>query len=630
MTTASQLDNLQQIPAELQALKQWLCYKLEKRQNSHKFGKPPVDPQSGRNISWTDPKSFLSYAEALSALKENKPQNLAGIGLVFTGTEPYSGADLDNCLDDTLTPLNETFTSIISRLNTYTEISPSGKGLRLIGIGKLPNNDAGGKHGDCEAYSSKRFLTITGNVFQGKKTINEFADAFAWFRATHASPKKTVSVASPQPLVKPSLNDIELVEKIRTAKNGDKFMRLMGGDTTLHQGDSSAADLALCSILSWYTRDASQIDRIFRGSRLFRPKWDEARGQSTYGKTTIEMALQSNPGMPNRPLSAPLQPAPILPPPSSQPTKKTSSIQTISAAELQKKQLPQPKWAVPSLIPEGLTILAGRPKRGKSWLALGLSLAVASGGLALGKIKVAQGGALFFGLEDNERRLQNRLSILTSDNPDLVPDALQITTRMAHISAQTLDDLKSWLDEKQNIRLVVIDTLQKITPPSKGRDLYAEMYTVLGSLQKFAIDNGLAIVVNHHTTKQKTDSALDAVHGTTAITGVADSILVLGTGKGGASAILHTTGRDIESQELALNFDGGIWTIMGDAEFLSLSPQRKAVIDLVKQHPMSPKELADALQVKLGTINKILFHMKADGQITQERRGLYQLPPQQK
>jgi RecA-family ATPase len=87
---------------------------------------------------------------------------------------------------------------------------------------------------------------------------------------------------------------------------------------------------------------------------------------------------------------------------------------TFTAAELMAMELPPVRWVIPDILPEGVTFLAGKPKMGKSWMALGLGIAVATGGVALGTKQVEQGEVLYLALEDNRRRIHNRLNKLLS------------------------------------------------------------------------------------------------------------------------------------------------------------------------------------------------------------------------
>src|SRR5918994_641078 len=92
---------------------------------------------------------------------------------------------------------------------------------------------------------------------------------------------------------------------------------------------------------------------------------------------------------------------------------------THTGNELRHKVFPPVRWAIPEMLAEGVTLFGGREKMGKSWLALGLCIAVATGGCALGNKPVQQGESLYLSLEDNERRLQDRIIILTDEDTDL-------------------------------------------------------------------------------------------------------------------------------------------------------------------------------------------------------------------
>ncbi len=299
-------------------------------------------------------------------------------------------------------------------------------------------------------------------------------------------------------------------------------------------------------------------------------------------------------------------------------------LKAFTASDLEEMIFPEPKWAVPGLLPEGLTILAGRPKRGKSWMGLGLALAVASGGKALGQIDVEKGDALYLALEDNPRRLQNRLAVL-KDSESKLPSRLHLVTDFLPLQMGGMQSLLIWLDKHPKTHLVVIDTLGRILPSGKGNNnQFVDDYQFIGKLQKLSIDRGFALLVIHHIRKQSAEYALDRVAGTTGITGAADSVWVLDTGKGEASAILQVTGRDIETQEIAMKFDGGIWSIIGDAKDVAVSQERRLILELLKtEAALYPKEIADLLKKPHGAIRYLLFAMKKEGQVSNNERGQY-------
>lgn len=167
-----------------------------------------------------------------------------------------------------------------------------------------------------------------------------------------------------------------------------------------------------------------------------------------------------------------------------------------TAAELMKTTFPEPKWAVPGLVAEGLNLLVGSPKLGKSWLVLGLGVAIASGGVALGKVPVEQGSVLYAALEDTPRRLQGRLrSVL---NGIEAPEGLHITTFLPR-GADMVDTVSEWLEAHTDARLVIVDVLRKVTPRSDGRNLYEADYDAMGALESLADRHKVAVIAVHYT-----------------------------------------------------------------------------------------------------------------------------------
>jgi hypothetical protein len=299
----------------------------------------------------------------------------------------------------------------------------------------------------------------------------------------------------------------------------------------------------------------------------------------------------------------------------------------IAATELMNKDLPPVKWAVSRVLPEGVTILAGKPKMGKSWLALGLCVSVAAGGYALGKIRAERGGALYLGLEDQERRLQRRLKKILAGNA--APKGLEVTWAWPRLDQGGDDALRGYLEERPDVRLVVVDTLKKIRPRETGsRSVYDLDYEALEPLLPIAAEHGVAILVVHHLRKLEAGDPLDMISGSTGLTGGVDGALVLKRDRGKQDATLAVDGRDIEEpSELALRWDTEIasWSLMGDAEEFRMSEQRRAIVDLLRSigSPMGPKEIAAALGRSYGAVRVMLPEMVSDGLITSPLRGKY-------
>jgi RecA-family ATPase len=241
---------------------------------------------------------------------------------------------------------------------------------------------------------------------------------------------------------------------------------------------------------------------------------------------------------------------------------------TFTAAELMATKLPPLRWTVPGLLPEGVTLLSGKPKLGKSWLALGLAIAVASGGVALGTMPVNHGEVLYLALEDTRRQLQKRLEKTLAGTT--APSRLHIATEWPRMDEGGADRLGDWLAVHPDARLAVVDILKKVRPrTSQNRSVYDVDYEALEALQRLAGEHGVAILVVHHTRKLAAADPVDEVSGSTGLSGGADGILVLKRDRGKADAYLHITGREIEEEaELALKWDTALasWSLVGDAE----------------------------------------------------------------
>ena len=303
---------------------------------------------------------------------------------------------------------------------------------------------------------------------------------------------------------------------------------------------------------------------------------------------------------------------------------------TFTAADLMREDLPPVRWAVPGILPEGLSLLAGKPKLGKSWLALGLAVAKASGGVALGKIPVDRGEVLYLALEDNRRRLQNRLrKVLDGNQP---PEGLHIATEWARVDEGGAEALDDWLSVHPDAGLVVVDILKVVRPSVSGnRGIYDADYEALQSMQRLAGQHGVSVLVVHHTRKMAASDPVDEVSGSTGLSGGADGIMVLKRDRGKADAYLHVTGREIEAEaELALKWDASLasWTLAGEADKYRLSQERWGVLKTLGAAGggMSPKDVAEALDKSVGSVKVLLGEMVKAGQVSNPTYGKYGLP----
>ena len=218
------------------------------------------------------------------------------------------------------------------------------------------------------------------------------------------------------------------------------------------------------------------------------------------------------------------------------------------------------EFAVDGLLAQGLYILAGSPKAGKSWLALQLCLAVAKGE-KLFERDTNGGTALYFCLEDGYERIQKRLYELT-DEPS---EKLYFSIIADSIGCGLEEQITKFKSAHEDLRLVIIDTLQMVR--SETDSTYGSDYAELLPLKALAQQLGISIVLVHHLRKAADKDPFNMVSGSTGLNGCVDGLLVLIKAKRSANqAVLHCTGRDIEDTELLLTRQGASWTVTDESE----------------------------------------------------------------
>lgn len=276
------------IPPELIAVPHWVIWKYRWRGGANgkpgKWTKPPLDTV-GRLAKSTDPSTWTSYENAIAAAKF-----AAGIGFVLTADLGIIAIDFDNCYDPNTREFVPRVAAAVLAINSYTEFSPSGRGLRVLCRGTLPKMWL--VRDWVELYNQERFVTITGHALADLPgTINEAQDAIDGLIQEIGGdrPATTPTIASrPISPLLITLSDREVIELCRRASNGRKFSRLYDhGELTDYGGDHSRADAALVAMIQFYTQDEDQIDRLMRGSALCRGKWE---GRPKYRAATIALS----------------------------------------------------------------------------------------------------------------------------------------------------------------------------------------------------------------------------------------------------------------------------------------------------------------------------------------------------
>ena len=271
------------IPKELKALKQWVCYRTKKQEE--KTAKFMISAVTGEFAKSNDASTWTDYDSAFRYMVAKRME-----GLAFVLTEGLVFVDIDHVTDEEGN-VGEFALKLLEELpDTYAERSVSGKGVHIFCYGKFPENAL--KRNDdlgLEMYDTKRFVCITGDLIDGRNTILDYSDAIQEINEKYVG-KRPVR-ENPITYGTASLTDSELISKIQASRQGMKFAALYSGNISGYPSHSNA-DYAFVRMLSFWTQDANQIDAIVRSSGLYRDKWDRRIGGSTYGEITIENALR--------------------------------------------------------------------------------------------------------------------------------------------------------------------------------------------------------------------------------------------------------------------------------------------------------------------------------------------------
>lgn len=285
------------IPVELLEERRWVVWRydlrLDQRTGELKWTKPPY--QAGRPqspASSTDPTTWGTHAQAVAAYQHGDAD---GIGFMLG--DGWAGIDLDHVVDPETHTLAPWAQDEVKALATYTEYSPGGAGIRLVLRGRVPYAD-GRKRGDVEAYSARRFLTVTGHHLPGTPiAVEERQEALEAFCARRFPPKARLSrdrqsrqEAPREPL---ALDDEELIQKALAADDGGKFAALWAGQwrETGYRSPSEGVGALCFKLAFWTQKDADRMDRLFRRSGMMSDKWDDRRGDTTWGANEIADAI---------------------------------------------------------------------------------------------------------------------------------------------------------------------------------------------------------------------------------------------------------------------------------------------------------------------------------------------------
>jgi hypothetical protein len=271
---------IEHIPDDLKQSPHWMVWRWGERRASGKWAKVPHSVATNKPADALNDANWCAFERACLAMGVS---GYSGIGYVPTADDGFTLADLDCCRDVETGELAEWASAFVERFHTYSEISPSGTGLRLVLRAKKPGLRCDFPGG--EVYDARHFVTITGNHLPGTPTAIEprQVELDAWYAETFSE-----GASAEVPVGEPSdLTDDDVLELARQSQSGEVFMRLMAGDTTGFRSRSEA-DMRLVGLLSFFTQDAEQIERLCWHSELAYEKWDRA----DYLKRTIQRAFE--------------------------------------------------------------------------------------------------------------------------------------------------------------------------------------------------------------------------------------------------------------------------------------------------------------------------------------------------
>lgn len=554
------------IPPELQARRQWVLWGVDP--DNPKAPRQVVDPTRGAKAN--NPLTWGSFEPARCIV--DMIGDARGIGYEVTPADGLVAVDFDHCLD-TAGNLLPPFDTWHKTLPGYWELSQSGTGLHGFVRGTMP---AGCKHKAhikadsaqaVELYIQERYIAMTGALWGPQAPLAGAPSAQlgidAILERMHMRLEDAAAGAALPEIDDRPAAEVDAILQRALAYDTD-FSQLY--HNTDHSGDESNLDHALvcaaCRAVN-FQLSAGDLQRVLDGSPWVQSKDAEHlykwHDRDDYVARTIKEAWAASAQKEADRLEGFTSLAANLP-----------AGGVFTAAELDKMNLPPVQWAVPGLLPAGLSFLVAAPKMGKSWMALDLCLAVASGGEWLGR-KVNQGPTLYLDLEDSANRAQARMRTLL-DGFTAAPETCTFRLLAPILGPDLFKILDEWIAANPGAKVVCIDTFQKIKPATgKNETSYSADYRICAPLQSWAQQHNICVLLVHHT-KKGTGSAdiFEGINGSQGLMGSADAVLMLtkGDGRFAEEATLSITGRDVDMDQYAARFNKAScrWELLGTIE----------------------------------------------------------------
>ncbi len=307
--------------------------------------------------------------------------------------------------------------------------------------------------------------------------------------------------------------------------------------------------------------------------------------------------------------------------------------QLIVGRDMLKKVHPEPKWIVPGVLSAGLTILAGKPKVGKSVFALNILMAMAYGKEVFGKFKMKKGKCIYLALDEGDKALQDRVKSMIKTSSEFKTDSpfidnLLTTSEWIRMDEGGISLLEEQIKEYEP-NLIVIDVLEAFRPATtpKGKSQYQVDYNDMVKIKKLAHSYNVDILALHHLIKSKAEDTHDMIAGSTGLVGGADGQLVLYE-KSNKQIILDVRSKHFEAKRYVMERHNLKWKISGLERDVKSTTNKQAVYDVIVSaggRPITTKEIIDQTGLERDVINKLIYTMKKEGDIRSVGRGVFEL-----
>lgn len=562
-----------------------------------------------------------------------------GLSVNYNGMNGYLWCiDFDGFADLGSTDVDSWVVDILDGFNSYTEMSPSGTGFKVFLLSdktpikkskvlfsesafasRYPKIDKY-RNRAVELFSQNLFLAMTGELFSSSRytrlrfiksdeleklvdNLDMVAKRDGGLGFNQPSPSNVPSSSSSKSTNRLTIESLDLVLSFIDSDDEQTWSDVVNAIARLYGEDGRHS-------FHTYSKQSVKYDEGESNKRYNRALKEVGSRPEGYGtKRLLDLAksnaMWTNPELHNEPDVS--KKAAIA---------YTKPRQGITAKELAGKTFTPLMWVVQDILPEGCYLLSARPKVGKSWLSLQISLAVALGESTLGK-EVVKGKAIYLALEDNQRRLQDRLQQLRPNGFET--DNLRLFTEWSSFDQGGIEELVE-LIKSEEPKLVVIDTLAKVRGASRNNHVYENDYKTLAPLTALASIYRMCILIVTHNRKGKSENdALEQVSGSLGLTGAVDGALVIDGIRTDKQYKMSLIGRDIPNDdELAIERkQNGEWQILGNATQVFVSEERKAILDLLYLHPngLKPKEIADLLDKRPSAVRKLVATMSTNGQL---------------